>query len=124
MAAHHSYRSVEKGRLEKRSQEIQRAGFTMAFEVFLQADHFEQRCCFVKVVSENSVQSLSAFAPILYLRHDNAAESNYMDNLPYQVTRAGLTIRSTRTLPLRVNVLDNRSDFHFSHHRSAVGSAG
>ena len=36
----------------------------------------------------------------------------------------GLTNRSTRTLPLRVNVLDNRYDFHFSHHRAAVGSAG
>jgi len=35
-----------------------------------------------------------------------------------------LTIRSTRTLPLRVNVLDHRSDFLFSHHRAAVGSAG
>jgi len=36
----------------------------------------------------------------------------------------GLTIRSTRTLPLRGNVLDNRYDFHSSHYRSAVGSAG
>jgi len=37
---------------------------------------------------------------------------------------SGLTIRSTRTLPLRANVLDNRSDFLFSHYRAAVGSAG